>query len=368
MDKIDILTAILMGASTSVMFLCALVLQRGGIYAFGMQFKKPSKMQRVFAICLLANAFIMVMYMFNMYLLDDPVPAVFLVCDTLGDISLGFIPLEALVLQQVATGLKHYVVTFGPTLPLFVISFFSDDDSLTYIIIACATELYLVCLIIYSLFVLKKWDERILNYYSEVAHKQTVWFRQLCIPFLLFPVMWSVLYFFPEAKWMNLVYYLVLIVIFVRFTSMALAQEEVELRMENEELRMENDEDTMKDGMVEPVWAEKLDVLMVEKKVYKQDDLTAGELAKMLNVNRTYLSNYLNSQRGMNFYDFINEYRLDECERLLKERVHSITEISVLCGFKDRNALYRIFRRRHDMSPTEWSNSSRIKNGHISKL
>lgn len=97
---------------------------------------------------------------------------------------------------------------------------------------------------------------------------------------------------------------------------------------------------------------------MTEQKPYRKDNLTSAELAGMLCINRTYLSRYLNDCLGMTFYDYVNKYRLDESEKLILEGEKSVTEIATSCGFKDHSSFYRAFRKRHNMSPSDWLRQS----------
>lgn len=44
--------------------------------------------------------------------------------------------------------------------------------------------------------------------------------------------------------------------------------------------------------------------------------------------------------RHITFYEYINDFRLDESEALLRNGDMSIAEIAEQCGFRDRNAFY----------------------------
>lgn len=190
---------------------------------------------------------------------------------------------------------------------------------------------------------------------------------------LLIALLWIPMSIWPQQKWLVVVYYLLEIVVFVRLTAYALVQEDFKLsapdNAELEELEIvsrspsntQNSKEEVEpeeDATISPVWKEKLDLLMQEEHLYRKEDITRMEIAAALGVNRTYLSQYINNELGMSFYEFINQYRLQECETLLKEGKLNVSEIAMQCGFRDRRALYRTFRKKHGIPPTEWAKST----------
>ena len=46
--------------------------------------------------------------------------------------------------------------------------------------------------------------------------------------------------------------------------------------------------------------------------------------------------------------------RMDEAERLLRLKRHSIAEITALCGFRERNYFTNLFQRLHGLPPAAW--------------
>ena len=57
---------------------------------------------------------------------------------------------------------------------------------------------------------------------------------------------------------------------------------------------------------------------MEDKKIYKKEGLTIGELAELMNEQEYRLRKLINGQLGFrNFNDFLNQYRVnDACEAL----------------------------------------------------
>lgn len=90
---------------------------------------------------------------------------------------------------------------------------------------------------------------------------------------------------------------------------------------------------------------------------YKQSDLSVQDLAKKLETNRTYLANFF-KDNGTSFYEYIENLRLTEAERLMKgDTLISLDAILVKCGFGSRTTFNRAFVRRYGMKPAEYRKS-----------
>src|SRR5574344_861968 len=84
--------------------------------------------------------------------------------------------------------------------------------------------------------------------------------------------------------------------------------------------------------------AEKINKLFVCDKVYLNNKLNIQDVAQHVGTNRTYISTIINNRYGMNFCTFVNNHRLEELERLLKDRKstrlnssHQIISYAVFC-------------------------------------
>ena len=94
---------------------------------------------------------------------------------------------------------------------------------------------------------------------------------------------------------------------------------------------------------------------LMEEKVYLNPRLSLSDLAQAIGTNKSYLSEFLNSQ-GTSFYDYINEYRIAEACRILDsaktgERI-SIANVAARSGFNSISSFNRYFYKIKEMSPT----------------
>lgn len=101
---------------------------------------------------------------------------------------------------------------------------------------------------------------------------------------------------------------------------------------------------------------EKLEQWMSGEKPYRNPDFKLLDLRAVLPMNRTYLSQFINDTYGCSFYQFVNQYRIEEAKRLLRECPElKIEEIAIQCGFSSRSSFTQTFTKETGLSPREWS-------------
>ena len=95
-----------------------------------------------------------------------------------------------------------------------------------------------------------------------------------------------------------------------------------------------------------------------ENKYYLDEILTLQKLATLLGTNRQYLSNYINREKQKTFYEYINEFRLEEAKSLLDgydvKHPYSMEEISSLAGFNSYSTFLRSFVKKYGISPSKY--------------
>jgi two-component system, response regulator YesN len=69
-----------------------------------------------------------------------------------------------------------------------------------------------------------------------------------------------------------------------------------------------------------------------------------------LEISPNYLSHLLSSEEKP-FRRLVNEYRINEAKKLLRNTNESIQNISDLVGFKDPNYFSRVFKQFTNSSP-----------------
>lgn len=107
----------------------------------------------------------------------------------------------------------------------------------------------------------------------------------------------------------------------------------------------------------------KLEVLIEEKKVYRKEGLTIGELAEMLNEQEYKVRRLINGGLGFrNFNDFLNKYRVNEACEVLNDPTQSrktILEIAYSLGYQSIGPFNKAFKDLNGITPTAYRKASK---------
>lgn len=88
---------------------------------------------------------------------------------------------------------------------------------------------------------------------------------------------------------------------------------------------------------------------MEEKRPYLRKDFKLLDVAEVLPLNRTYLSQIFNDGWGTSFSSVVRDYRIRYAEELLEQHQElTINQIALQCGFTSPSALHRAFTQCHD--------------------
>ncbi len=96
---------------------------------------------------------------------------------------------------------------------------------------------------------------------------------------------------------------------------------------------------------------------MQDHKPYLKSDLKLPELAESLGYSTNQLSQLVNQQLGLNFYEFINAYRARAAKEMLGNADFSHLSISGIAseaGFKSKTSFYKFFKKEFQMTPREY--------------
>jgi len=99
---------------------------------------------------------------------------------------------------------------------------------------------------------------------------------------------------------------------------------------------------------------------MDNERPYLNCKLTLPGLASQIGISTNYLSQVVNEQLNVNFFDFINQYRIDEARQSLADpenyKVNVLT-IALNAGFKSKTAFYTAFKKHTGLTPNHYRKS-----------
>ena len=91
------------------------------------------------------------------------------------------------------------------------------------------------------------------------------------------------------------------------------------------------------------------------------DSIQIGEIADHVSLSRFYFSRLFRKETGRSPNEYLADIRINAAKEMLTERIHSITEISELCGFTNTSHFTRFFREKTGQTPAAFRSSFNLK-------
>ncbi|MEN8122010.1 MAG: helix-turn-helix domain-containing protein [Bacteroidota bacterium] len=104
-------------------------------------------------------------------------------------------------------------------------------------------------------------------------------------------------------------------------------------------------------------YLEKLLDYFENERPYLKGKLNIKEVAESMNVSVNHLSQLINEQLSKNFYDFVNEYRVQEVKSRLANPKHgklTLLAIAYDSGFNSKSSFNSIFKKHTGFTPSQY--------------
>ena len=116
----------------------------------------------------------------------------------------------------------------------------------------------------------------------------------------------------------------------------------------------------MRSGLTEAQarkYLDKILAFMDQEKPYLNRDLTIYDLSIQTGISRHHITQVLNDIYGRNFFTFINEYRVNEVIRRMKDpknKNFTVLAIAYDSGFNSKSTFNTIFKNITNLTPTQY--------------
>ncbi|MEE9372555.1 MAG: helix-turn-helix domain-containing protein [Saprospiraceae bacterium] len=223
---------------------------------------------------------------------------------------------------------------------------------------------FTIAVILRSIKALKKYEEKLLENYSEVETHSLSWLRNILITGLSLCTLWlfvtlsdySIATFSWKLSLMTLIG-LSMLIYWIGY-SMIIRQELLDtpiFAISNTKI-LPPSETSELSSKTEQYYT-RLKELMISEKLYQDDNLNMTTLSKKTGLSNSYLSQIINQKEGKNFFDFVNEYRIDEVKARMKDRDYNhytILGIAQNAGFKSKSTFNSFFKKSTGLTPSEY--------------
>ncbi len=248
---------------------------------------------------------------------------------------------------------------------------------------ALAIIIYCLQILVYSALILievTKHQKAIKNHFSDISKISLRWIFVLIASTILFTVVDVMLFYKVIAHnelFTNI--YFVLMIIYLCFLGFfGLRQppifnllttdnnDQFELEKQNDLSEIEKKEikyvsSKLTEEEKERIFNSLINV-MIGYKPYLNPKITIQDVALLIDVNKNYLSQVINEKLGVNFFLFVNQYRINEAKQMLlnKEFDHlSIEGIGNSVGFNSRSVFNSAFKQIENVTPTQFKANAR---------
>lgn len=106
----------------------------------------------------------------------------------------------------------------------------------------------------------------------------------------------------------------------------------------------------------------KADLVMRREQLWRDPNLSLPMLARATGASPNDVSRAINEGRGVNFFGFVGEYRIEAAKAQLRDPAHAgspILDIALACGFNSKSAFNETFRKLAGLTPTAWRQQGR---------
>ena len=131
------------------------------------------------------------------------------------------------------------------------------------------------------------------------------------------------------------------------------------LTLVRKELEKKRYERSMLKGVNVHAVNERLRTLMEKENIFCDEDISLNSVADELSITPHQLSELLNSNLKMNFYTFINKYRIEEAQKIMAEEPdRSLLSIAFAVGYNNKATFYSAFLKFTGTTPHKFRKES----------
>lgn len=254
-------------------------------------------------------------------------------------------------------------IPFVGALVLFAVTLSPHVYPVIQIFTLVASLTLMICL----LFSIRKHTAMLRDNVGNLEFFDLRWSAILCVSLFALQLIWAfesvsqnTWFSAPEAD-SNLLFdsiYCLIVIVFVLFFTRKIIRQKVYTIEKEEASEMEQADENSRSPYHEILINKDIESTIRENRYYLDNSLTLQRLAVLLGTNRQYLSNYINQEKGMTFYDYINNFRLEEAKILLDnkddENRLSLEEISRKAGFNSYSTFLRTFAKKYGQTPSRY--------------
>jgi AraC-like DNA-binding protein len=209
-----------------------------------------------------------------------------------------------------------------------------------------------IVLLVFALFKINRYQNNLKNNYATLTNKTLVWLRNLVISLFVLWGLWSIPYLYEisigeptQANHYPLWIGMSIVIYWIGYSTYT-KSEVFEAPVFALPLKTMKTDHALSEKTEEHY--QKLMDAMANQKFYLNPDLNLEMLAANVELSAGYLSQIINKKEKVNFYDFVNRYRVEEAKKIIadpKFNHYSLLAIGQEAGFNSKSTFNAAFKR-----------------------
>ena len=267
-------------------------------------------------------------------------------------IDMMVVPLWVLVLiELVRPGYYHWKKLLIHMTPfvLLPIAYVIIEISVIYHINVAVAIIYSASYAVWVMYNIPKYIKWLKNRYSYIENLELKWLYMVVVLFMVHFAFWVALCFLINVSVEGL-YLVVSMVIWMAILYFIYRHESVLLEYANDETH----QDVLEDAVVDNTLAAKIHYYFLHDKAFLNPHLRLSDVVKAVGSNRNYVSNYINQEIGVSFYDYVNSLRVEHACGMLLNTDDSVEHVAVSSGFNSPATFYRVFHAVKGCTPSNF--------------
>lgn len=94
------------------------------------------------------------------------------------------------------------------------------------------------------------------------------------------------------------------------------------------------------------------DLMAYIRQNFRSPDIYADAIAEEFHMSRSSVYSLVREQTGQSLNEYLEDLRVNEALRLLKDSDMTVAEIASACGYNSANTFYKMFKKRFGLSPS----------------
>lgn len=218
-----------------------------------------------------------------------------------------------------------------------------------------------------SYFTIRKHQRKIQQFSANTEEINLNWLEYIILIIFMVSIVYVVYNLFYNSYSLNIFINLVFLLVIYFVAYYSLKQKEIYPieEKQREELITINDpeaEETKRKLISDDELLRiklQLEGIMDTQKPYLDSELNLIKLSELLSISTHHLSYVINTGFEKNFFQYINEFRIDYAKKLLKSNQKlSILGIAYESGFNSKTSFNTTFKKFTNQTPSEFKNSS----------